>query len=113
MPQGQFQFNRLPFGLSSGPQAFQRVMLSLFGKVKSVHIYIDDLLLATDNIGDHCFSLQEIVRIVRENKFRLNWGKCLFNQSEISFLGQIIANNIVRADLTSFNESWLKNTCYL
>ena len=43
---GLFQYNRLPFGVSSAPAIFQRVMESLLQGIPNVCVYIDDILVA-------------------------------------------------------------------
>ena len=43
--QGLFQYNRLPFGISSAPAIFQRVMDSLFQGIAGVVVYLDDVLI--------------------------------------------------------------------
>ena len=42
---GLLQYNRLPFGVSSAPGIFQRVMESLLGNIPGVVVYIDDILI--------------------------------------------------------------------
>ena len=57
--QGVYAFKRQPFGLSSGPQAFQRSMDSIFGDDKDVFLYLDDILIASKNYSDHYESLKK------------------------------------------------------
>ena len=41
---GLFQYNRLPFGISSAPGIFQRVMESILHGIPKVVVYLDDIL---------------------------------------------------------------------
>ena len=50
---GLFQYNRLPFGVSSAPAVFQRCMESLFQGCKGVAIYLDDILVTGSTVEDH------------------------------------------------------------
>ena len=42
---GLFRYNRLPFGISSAPGNFQRVMESILSGIPGVVVYIDDVLV--------------------------------------------------------------------
>ena len=55
-----FQYNRLPFGISSGPAIFQRVMESLLQDIPNVAVYIDDILVAGKNLSEHFEALEKV-----------------------------------------------------
>ena len=42
---GLFQFNRLPFGISSAPSVFQRARDTLFQGYEGVLVYLNDILV--------------------------------------------------------------------
>ena len=42
---GLFKYNRLPFGISTAPTVFQRVMENLLQGLKYVAVYLDDILI--------------------------------------------------------------------
>ena len=44
-PFGRYYFNRLPFGITSAPEIFQREMTELLKDHEGVAIYIDDILI--------------------------------------------------------------------
>ena len=50
-PFGRFCFKRLPFGISSAPEIFQRRMTELLGNIEGVQVIIDDILI-------HCRTME-------------------------------------------------------
>lgn len=44
-PFGRYRFRRLPFGISSAAEVFQKQMSAIFDGLPSVHVYIDDILV--------------------------------------------------------------------
>ena len=54
---GQYQYRRMPFGLTNPPATFQRLMSQLFsGKEwEFVSVYLDDVLIASQNIHTRAF----------------------------------------------------------
>ncbi|RWS04211.1 uncharacterized protein B4U80_10916, partial [Leptotrombidium deliense] len=47
-PFGRYKFNRLPFGISSAPEAFQQTMEEVFGDIEGIFIYIDDIFIPAE-----------------------------------------------------------------
>ncbi|EYC14487.1 hypothetical protein Y032_0040g234 [Ancylostoma ceylanicum] len=60
---GQFQFRVLPFGLTTAPTKFQRLMEHVLGDLKGpeVSVYIDDILIATDSAERHVQVLKRVL----------------------------------------------------
>ena len=46
MPVGRFCFNRLPFGITSAPEHFQRRMTEILGDIEGVVCLVDDILVS-------------------------------------------------------------------
>ena len=49
----QYEFLRMPFGLKNAPMVFQQIMNNLLGHLKYVVIYLDDILIFSENLQDH------------------------------------------------------------
>jgi len=61
---GSFEWLVIPFGLSNAPSAFQRFMNDIFSDLLdvSVVIYLDDILIYSDNMDDHKKHVKEVLR---------------------------------------------------
>ena len=54
-PEGQFQFKRMPFGLTNGQASFQRAMNSILHGLnwKDCLVYLDDVIIFAKNLEEH------------------------------------------------------------
>ena len=59
---GLFRYTRLPYGISSAPGIFQKVMESLLQGIPHVAVYIDDILITGASESEHLQSLEEVLR---------------------------------------------------
>jgi hypothetical protein len=53
---GQFEYVRLPFGITSGPSFFMRFINTAFRELldeNKIQIYLDDLLIATETVEEN------------------------------------------------------------
>ena len=58
---GLFQYTRLPFGISSAPGIFQRVIESLLQGIEGVVVYLDDILVTGSTEVAHLKALDEVL----------------------------------------------------
>ena len=86
---GLFQYNRLPFGVSSVPAIFQRVMESLLQGIPNVCVYIDDILVAGKTYQEHINSLEKVLARLSEAGLHLKKREMLFYYP-ISYLFRIL-----------------------
>ena len=101
---GLFQYNRLPFGISSVPAIFQRIMDSLLQGLPQVAVYLDDILITGENDHEHLHNLDQVLEQLEKAGLRLKHSKCVFLTPEVEYLGHKInkdglhpTNNKVRA----------------
>ena len=99
-PQGLYEFKVLPFGLANAPAVFQTLMNKIFSQqiVKSVLVYLDDILVYSKTLEDHLTHLREVFEILRTQKFFCRLHKCHFNDTEMKYLGHLISIDRVRPD---------------
>jgi len=90
----------IPFGLSNAPLAFQRFMNDIFSDVLDVFvvIYLDDILIYSDNMNDHKKHVKEVLKRLRENRLYTSSTKCVFHQDRIKFLGFVLGVDGLRID---------------
>ena len=65
-PFGRFCFKRLPFGISSASEVFQRTMNDLFGDINGCEIIVDDTLVWGQDEEEHDQRLLEVLERARK-----------------------------------------------
>lgn len=90
-PFGLFEFVKMPFGLRNAAQTFQRMMDSILGDLPFVYVYLDDILIASRSQCDHLSHLRTLFERLSANGLVINKKKCVFGQSELTFLGHVIS----------------------
>ena len=87
---GLYQYTRLPFGVSSAPAIFQRVMDSLLQGIPSVAAYLDDILVTGSTVKESLDNLEAVLSRLEEAGLRLRKEKCAFMAEEVTYLGHQI-----------------------
>ena len=86
-PFGLFIFPRTPFGLKNAGQDFQRLMDEILGGIPRIFVYIDDILVASENLTQHLKDLQIVFEALAENGLVVQRSKCVLGQTNLEFLG--------------------------
>ena len=94
-PFGRYCYNKLPFGISSAPEHFQRRMDSLLEGVLCV---MDDILIFGKTKQEHDVRLQAVRKRLSSAGVTLNSKKCEFCKNNITFLGHVINQQGIAAD---------------
>ena len=97
-PFGRFCFNKLPFGISSAPELFQKRMGKLLEGLEGVVCLIVDVLVVGTNQEQHDERLLRVLERIESVGVTLNPEKCEFSKSSVRFLGHCIDKDGVRAD---------------
>ena len=87
---GLFVYNRLPYGVSSAPGIFQRVMENLLQGIPQVVVYLDDILVTGKTEREHLSNLTEVLRRMDDAGVKLKLKKCVFQAPEVTYLGHKI-----------------------
>lgn len=91
-PWGLYEYLGMPFGLKNATQTFQRYMDYIFRGLDYVFIYIDDILIMSENDAQHRDHLQQVLQRLSDNNLSININKCTFGKSTVNFLGYQISN---------------------
>jgi len=86
-PFGLYQFNSMPFGLKNAAQTFQRYMDVTLRGLDGCFCYIDDILVASQDIDEHKRHLRNIFLRLREYGLHINLEKSTFGQEQVQYLG--------------------------
>ena len=99
-PTGHWEFERMPFGLRDSPITFTRLVNTVFHGMlgKSIHIYMDDLLIGSNSIEEHLLILQEVLNRLRLAGLKLKIEKCDFLKRVIVYLGHVISEKGVKVN---------------
>ncbi|KAL5463805.1 hypothetical protein EMCRGX_G032740 [Ephydatia muelleri] len=97
-PYGRYCFNKMPFGISSAPEHFQKRMSRILEGLEGVVCQIDDILVFGKDQDQHDAQLMVVLRRIQSAGVTLNKDKCKFSMSQVSFLGHIIDETGIQAD---------------
>ena len=87
---GLFRPTRLPFGLSSSPGVFQRIMDGLLAGLPGVCVYLDDIIVTGRNQEEHQENVRRVLQKLKNAGFKLKKKKCAFGVSSVTYLGHQI-----------------------
>ena len=93
---GLFEYQRLPFGISSAPSIFQRIMENLLQGVPRVCVYLDDILVTGSTEEEHLSNLAQVLTRLESAGMRLKREKCAFMLKSVSYLGHVISSEGLR-----------------
>ncbi|KRH91757.1 putative LTR retrotransposon [Pseudoloma neurophilia] len=84
--------NGMVMGYKNSPMIMQRTMNQIFDDMigKSVMIYLDDTIIFDRDINEHKNNIEEVIRRLNKNNFRVNPLKIQFCQNVVKILGMII-----------------------
>ena len=99
-PNGLYEFNRMPFGLSTAPATFQRTMdIILSGLTYVICLcYLDDVIVFGHDMYEHCERLETVLLGLREHNLRVKLSKCKIAARQVAFLGHVISQSGIQPD---------------
>ena len=98
---GLFEPTVMTFGLCNAPSTFQAMMNDiLHEEIATGHVvvYIDDILIFTDDINLHRQLTLRVLQKLRDNDLFVKPEKCKFEKSSVEFLGLIVGKDSISMD---------------
>jgi hypothetical protein len=97
---GSFEWLVMPFGLTSAPSTFQRLvnhtLHSLLGIC--VVVYLDDVLIFSKSAEDHVNDVAKVLKLLLDAKLLAQPTKCLFGVKQLEFLGHVVSERGLEMD---------------
>jgi Reverse transcriptase (RNA-dependent DNA polymerase)/RNase H-like domain found in reverse transcriptase len=92
-PLGLYEWLAMPMGLRNSPAIHQRRMTAALRQYigKICHIYLDDIVIWSDNIAEHTKHVDLIMKALEKARLYCNPNKCKFFCEEIDFLGHHVS----------------------
>ena len=99
-PTGNYHYKVMPFGLKNARSTYQRMMTRIFEPQlgKNIEEYIDDMVAKNKAKFEHIDDLENIFKILRKHKLRLNAATCSFGISTSKFLGYMVTHRKIEVD---------------
>ena len=91
-PFGRYRYLRMPFGISSASEIWQRAMEEEFGDIEGVEIIADDVVVWGRDHSEHDDRLDKLMTRVNEVGLKLNRNKCQFSTDRVSFVGHTLTS---------------------
>ena len=97
---GLFEFLVMPFGLTSAPATFQRLMDTVLSDLlwHRVMVYLDDIIVYSETWHEHLATLGNVLRRLRAAGLQASPGKCEFGRATLQYLGHIVTREGILPD---------------
>jgi len=97
-PFGRFMFKRLPMGITSAPEHFQKRISQILEGIPGVVVHVDDILVNGSTKKEHDTRLREVLKRLQQAGITLCIRKCKFGVPEVTFLGHRLTANGIYPD---------------
>lgn len=90
-PFGRYRFLRLPFGIITAPEVFQKMAMVVFEGINEVTVYFDDLIIATKTEQEHRCVLNKVIDRANKWGIKFNSDKVQFMKKSVKYIGMIFS----------------------
>ena len=94
---GVYKLNKMPYGVTPAAQIFQEVMEQLLQGFGTVVVFIDDILISSNDGGteeeqrtEHLKLIEKVFGTLKEAGLKIKKSKCEFLRNSIQYLGFLV-----------------------
>ena len=104
-PFGRYKWNRLPFGISSAPEDFERRLTEALEGLDNVAVVADNILIFgcddthKDAEADHDKAMLALLERARQKNLKLNKNDLKFKEKQVTYMGHILTEQGIKPDL--------------
>ena len=97
---GLWKWKVLPFGLTSAPATFQRLMEKVLHGLhwKTLLLYLDDVIIIAPDFQTHLERLEEVLKRLQGAGLKLKPAKCELLREKVRYLGHVVSKEGVATD---------------
>jgi len=96
---GVYEFYRMPFGLTNAPAVFQKLTEHTRADLTNVLVYLDDIIIHSRTFETHLEHFRAVFSSLRAAGLKLKHTKCNLFQQRVKYVGHIISEAGIEADL--------------
>ena len=97
-PFGRYRFKRMPYGIHSASEIFQKVVSDIIADIPHAINSQDDIIIWGTTQKEHDETLRKVLECIRSSGLKLNKSKCKFSESEVTFLGHKLSSEGLQVD---------------
>ena len=97
-PLDRYRWLKLPFGIKSAPEMYQRAMNDMLEGIDYPHAVMDDILIAGRDIAHHDAVLNEVLDRAKCHNLKLNFDKVKVRKQEVPYVGHNVSSEGLKAD---------------
>lgn len=97
-PYGRYRFTRLPFGIRSASEIYQRTISEMVRDLEGCEAIIDDILIWGKDRQEHDQRLKAVMNRIRDYNLKLSPEKCQFRKDHIAYVGHVFTSAGIQPD---------------
>ena len=93
---GLYQYKVMPFGMKNSSSCFQRLVNEVLRGVRGCAVYIDDIVLCSEDWEKHLSLLREVFKRLDDANLTVNLKKSEFSKACVEYLGYTVGQGKVQ-----------------